>query len=67
MSRTPEAGSHVEVRLDLSGAVSDARTPDAKKVEGAEMVLRLKPLVADELKFGQELCVTVSTDAGAAE
>lgn len=51
----------VSITIQPKGAVSDAKGPDAKKIE-MDMAFFVKPLVAQELKFGQELFFTVSTE-----
>lgn len=51
----------VHVTVEVAGSVVEgAKGPDAKSI-AAEIVLRIKPLVGDELKFGQKLYFTVST------
>jgi hypothetical protein len=52
-------GETVEITLDVTGSVDKERSPAAKPA-GAAVVLRLKPVVADELRFGQEVYVTVA-------
>jgi hypothetical protein len=58
MSRD-ERGETVTIMVDVTGSVEKERSPAAKPC-GAEITLRLKPVVADELRFGQVLYVTVS-------
>ncbi len=51
----------VHITAEVTGSVVEgARGMDAKSA-GAEITLRLKPVVGDELKFGQKLYFTVST------
>lgn len=53
--------SLVSVHVQPDGNVESAKGPDAKKAQ-SDIYLYVKPLVAQELKFGQELFVTVSTE-----
>ena len=49
----------VHIKCDLIGNVLDSKVPDAKQVL-AEITFTLKPIVADGLKFGQEISVLIS-------
>jgi hypothetical protein len=52
----------VYVELTTSGVVtSEVSSPDAKS-SGAEIKLRIKPIMGDQLKFGDRLYFTWSTE-----
>jgi hypothetical protein len=53
----------VNITLDTTGAVESQGTtsPDAKS-SGAEITLRIKPVMGDQLKFGEKLYFTWSTE-----
>ncbi len=54
----------VDVLVDITGSVTDGMkegSPEAKAM-GAEVSLRMKPIMAETLKFGQKLYVEMSTD-----
>jgi hypothetical protein len=53
--------SFVSVHLQPEGSVDSAKGPDAKKAH-SDMYVYVKPLIAQELKFGQELFVSISTE-----
>ena len=53
----------MNITLDTTGAVESQGTtsPDAKS-SGAEITLRIKPVMGDQLKFGEKLYFTWSTE-----
>ena len=53
--------SCVMITLHPEGSVTDMKGPDAKRID-ADVILSVKQLVAQELKFGQELHFEVSTE-----
>lgn len=53
-------GSCVQINLELSGAVKSDKSHG--KEADATMILRLKPLYAEQLKFGQVLNIEINTD-----
>lgn len=53
----------VTIAVDTTGAVTEGGKSPESKATGAEIQFRLKPVVADELKFGQKLYFTVSDEA----
>lgn len=59
MSEIERGETLVSVTIQPNGVVTDAKGPDAKKIE-MDMVFFVKPLVAQQLKFGQDLFFTVS-------
>lgn len=54
--------SFVHVVLDLDGDVTDAGNINAKPCE-VQMLLKLKPLVAENLKFGTKIVVTIEENS----
>jgi hypothetical protein len=54
----------VHIAVDTTGAVvsnSTTTSPDAK-ASGAEITLRVKPVMGDQLKFGEKIYFTWSTE-----
>jgi hypothetical protein len=52
----------VEITLRLKGNVKDAQGGPESKTASAEVKLRVKPLVADRLRFGQKLFVVITDE-----
>jgi hypothetical protein len=64
MSRDDEGSGWVVVTIKAKGVVENSRSPDAKQVEYSG-TLAMRALLANELKFGQELFITLSTEEDA--
>lgn len=56
-----EGGSIVRVTFNAAGNVDDAKGFDAKDID-ATLTLAIKPLVAEELHFGEIVHITISTE-----
>jgi len=52
----------VEIEMDVRGSVSEGATAPTMRETSASFRLLLKPAVAEQLRFGQELHVTISTE-----
>ncbi len=62
-------GEWISIELDLAGEVTDGGRSDGPvapglqaKPAGMAMVLRVKPLIGEGLRFGQTLYVEVTTE-----
>lgn len=63
MSEVERSGKTlVSVSVQPKGSIDGATNPEARHIE-SDMVFFVKPVTAQELKFGQELFLTLSTDA----
>jgi hypothetical protein len=49
-----ESNSSVLVHCEISGRMDDVKNPDAKIVTG-ELTMRVRPIVAEGLRYGQKL------------
>ncbi len=56
-----DSASMVAISVDLAGAVDESKSPEAKKIE-SEFVFYVKNVVAQQLKYGQNVVVTMSTE-----
>ena len=52
----------VQVHVDVVGTVIDGGKGVDSKATGADLCFRVKPIIAQDLRFGQELFFTVSTE-----
>jgi len=52
----------VYVILETAGAVVDTKLGQDSKSSGADIKLRVKPIMGDQLKFGEKVYFTWSTE-----
>jgi hypothetical protein len=56
------ASGWVEIEVNLSGSVNEGATAPTMRETSASLRLSLKPVIAEQLRFGQELYVAISTE-----
>lgn len=55
-------GSNVELALTAQGKVEDTKVIGDSKISSMDIVLRLKPIIADQLRLGSKITITLSDE-----